>query len=161
MICPACQNTLTTQDVAGITVDVCRDGCGGIWFDHFELSKVDEQHEHAGEALMDIPRRADIRIDPQAKRPCPRCDGVIMMQHFFSIKRRVVVDECAECGGLWLDAGELAEIRGLFPDSAARQAATTAYFNDLAAAMTSSAKTGKALRFVSRADPGNGQQAAA
>ena len=161
MICPACRNPLSSQTVGDITVDVCRDGCGGIWFDHFELRKVDERHEHAGETLLDIPRRAGAPLDPQAKRHCPRCEGVIMMQHFFSIKRRVVVDECAECGGLWLDAGELAEIRGLFPDTAAREAATTAYFNDLAAAMTSSKKTKKALRFVAPAGRGNGPQAQA
>jgi len=26
-------------------VDVCQNGCGGIWFDNFELEKVDEKHE--------------------------------------------------------------------------------------------------------------------
>ena len=34
------------------------------------------------------------------------------MRHFFSPKRRVEVDECPNCGGYWLDAGELAAIQG-------------------------------------------------
>jgi Zn-finger nucleic acid-binding protein len=32
-------------------------------------------------------------------------------RHFFSAKRRVEVDQCPNCGGYWLDAGELALIR--------------------------------------------------
>jgi Zn-finger nucleic acid-binding protein len=32
-------------------------------------------------------------------------------RHFFSAKRRIEVDECPNCGGYWLDAGELAQIR--------------------------------------------------
>ena len=33
------------------------------------------------------------------------------MRHFYSPQRRVEVDECPNCGGVWLDAGELASIR--------------------------------------------------
>ena len=29
----------------------------------------------------------------------------------FSLQRQVLVDECPNCGGFWLDAGELADIR--------------------------------------------------
>lgn len=32
-------------------------------------------------------------------------------RHFFSARRQVQVDECPNCGGYWLDAGELAQIR--------------------------------------------------
>jgi Zn-finger nucleic acid-binding protein len=32
-------------------------------------------------------------------------------RHFFSAKRRVEVDQCPNCGGYWLDAGELNQIR--------------------------------------------------
>ena len=43
MKCPACGNELSQMVAGEITVDVCKGGCGGIWFDHFELQKVDEQ----------------------------------------------------------------------------------------------------------------------
>jgi Zn-finger nucleic acid-binding protein len=36
---------------------------------------------------------------------------VKLKRHFFSAKRRVEVDQCPNCGGYWLDAGELALIR--------------------------------------------------
>jgi Zn-finger nucleic acid-binding protein len=36
---------------------------------------------------------------------------VKLHRHFFSAKRRVEVDQCPNCGGYWLDAGELALVR--------------------------------------------------
>jgi uncharacterized protein len=52
--CPACGNSLTTTTAGRITVDVCERGCGGIWFDRYELMRVDEADESAGEGLLEI-----------------------------------------------------------------------------------------------------------
>ncbi len=111
MKCPACFNELTPFQVGDLTVDVCQGGCGGIWFDAFELQQVDEEHERAGEPLLDIQCDERLVVDKTRKRECPRCVGVKLHRHFFSAKRRVEVDECPGCGGYWLDAGELASIR--------------------------------------------------
>jgi Zn-finger nucleic acid-binding protein len=111
MKCPACFNELTQTQVGSLVVDVCQRGCGGIWFDVFELERVDEEGEVAGEPLLHINRDERIVVDPSRKRDCPRCAEVRLHRHFFSAKRRVEVDQCPNCGGYWLDAGELAEIR--------------------------------------------------
>jgi|ERR1043166_8177459 Zn-finger nucleic acid-binding protein len=111
MKCPACFNDLTTLQVGNLTVDVCQGGCGGIWFDAFELQQADEQTEEVGERLLEITRDPRIHVDPTRKRDCPRCDAMKLQRHFFSAKRRVELDECPNCGGYWLDAGELAQIR--------------------------------------------------
>ena len=111
MKCPACFNDLTEMQVGSLAVDVCQGGCGGIWFDAFELQRADEEQEVAGERLLNIERDERIQVDPNRKRDCPRCSGVKLKRHFFSPKRRVEVDECPNCGGYWLDAGELAQIR--------------------------------------------------
>src|SRR5262245_37480117 len=111
MKCPACFSDLTEAQVGSLVVDVCQGGCGGIWFDAFELQRVDEDQEGAGERLLNLPRDERIQLDPARKRDCPRCSGVKLKRHFFSPKRRVEVDECPNCGGYWLDAGELAQIR--------------------------------------------------
>ena len=91
-------------------MDVCQGGCGGIWFDAFELQQADDPTEDVGERLLEISRDKRIRVDPTRKRDCPR-DGNKLQRHYFSAKRRVEVDECPNCGGYWLDAGELALIR--------------------------------------------------
>jgi len=111
MKCPACYNELTQLEVGSIVVDVCQDGCGGIWFDAFELQRVDEEQERAGEPLLHIRRNERLTVDQSRKRECPRCTGVKLHRHFFSAKRRVEVDQCPNCGGYWLDAGELALVR--------------------------------------------------
>ena len=111
MKCPACFHQLTEIQVGDLRVDVCQRGCGGIWFDAFELQRVDDTDEPAGDPLLQIQRDGRLRIDPGRKRECPRCLGVKLHRHFFSAKRRVEVDQCPNCGGYWLDAGELEQIR--------------------------------------------------
>jgi hypothetical protein len=119
MKCPACANELTPLRVSNLTVDVCQGGCGGIWFDAFELRKVDEEFETAGNPLLHLRRDERLIVDQSRKRECPRCAGVKLHRHFFSAQRRVEVDECPGCGGCWLDAGELALIRAEKSQSAA------------------------------------------
>jgi uncharacterized protein len=111
MKCPACFNELTLFQLRDLTVDVCQGGCGGVWFDAFELQKVDDERETAGDPLLNIQRNQGLIVDKSRKRECPRCVGVKLHRHFFSAKRRVEVDECPGCAGYWLDAGELASIR--------------------------------------------------
>src|SRR5258707_13500020 len=111
MKCPACFNELTEIQVGSVEVDVCHGGCGGVWLDAFELQRVDEESETAGEQLLDIPRDETLVVDFARKRECPRCTGFKLKRHFFSAKRQIEVDECPNCAGYWLDAGELARIR--------------------------------------------------
>jgi Zn-finger nucleic acid-binding protein len=111
MRCPACFNELSQLKVGELVVDVCQGGCGGIWFDAFELQKVDEENESLGEPLLHIRRNERLTVDQSRKRECPRCTGVKLHRHFFSAKRRVEVDQCPNCAGYWLDAGELALVR--------------------------------------------------
>lgn len=133
MNCPACAHALTPITVGELTVDACEGGCGGIWFDHYELRKVDEPVEHLGDPLLDVKRDASVVVDPAKRYGCPKCtDGVVMMRHFWSVKRTVTIDECPECGGVFLDAGELAAIRAEFPSHEAKEAAADAYFAQVA-----------------------------
>lgn len=111
MKCPACFNELTQMQVGHLSVDVCQGGCGGIWFDAFELQRVDERHEAAGDTLLEVRNDPLVAVDPTRKRECPRCAGIKLLRHFFSARRRIEVDECPNCGGYWLDHGELAQIR--------------------------------------------------
>ena len=121
MKCPVCFNELLPTQVGSLVVDVCQGGCGGIWFDAFELQRVDEEDEIAGEPLLQIKRDERIAVDTARKRECPRCAEMRLHRHFFSAKRRVQVDQCPNCGGYWLDAGELAEIRAEKAETARSQ----------------------------------------
>ena len=131
MKCPACSNSLQQITIKEVTVNVCKDGCGGIWFDNFEIKKFDEPHESAGQSLLDIEKDESIIIDRTKRLKCPKCDDVVMMRHFFSVKKEVEVDECPGCGGFWLDAGELRSIRALFNTEQEREEAAQKYFSEL------------------------------
>lgn len=131
MKCPACGNELKEMTAGDVAVDVCEGGCGGIWFDWFELKKFDEPHEAAGEALLEVSRDQGVSVDHNKRLNCPKCDDIVMMRHFFSIKKAVVVDECPGCAGFWLDAGELGQIRGLFKTEVERHKAAEEYFDEV------------------------------
>lgn len=117
--------------VQDVTVDVCEGGCGGIWFDWFELQKVDEPDEVAGEQLLDVRRNPSVDVDRMASRKCPRCEGQIMLRHFASVKREVSVDECPACAGFFLDHGELNQIRSQFGSEDERREAAQELFDQM------------------------------
>jgi Zn-finger nucleic acid-binding protein len=117
--------------VEDIAVDVCKQGCGGLWFDKFELQKVDEPHESAGESLLQIIVEKNVATDHSQRRKCPKCEDITMMRHFFSVKKEVEVDECPNCGGFWLDYGELGRIRSQYASEEERKAAAKDYFENI------------------------------
>jgi len=93
---------------------------------------VNEATEPAGEGLLDVARDKSVAVDLDRRRLCPKCtDGVVTMRHFTSVERKVTIDECPECGGIWLDAGELRAIRTEFPTDEAREAAADEYFAEV------------------------------
>lgn len=111
MKCPACFHELTQFTIGGVTVDACEGGCAGIWFDAFELQRLDEQHEVAAAKVLHLQHNPALVVDRARKRDCPRCASVKLKRHFFSAKKQVEVDHCPSCGGYWLDTGELEKIR--------------------------------------------------
>ena len=110
MDCPACSHALTEIQVGSVKLDVCAGGCAGIWFDAFELQRVEKEHPGIGDALVNVPRDPALQVDFSFKRSCPRCDDIKLKRHFFSARKEVEVDQCPNCGGYWLDAGELEKI---------------------------------------------------
>jgi uncharacterized protein len=111
MNCPVCAKSLESVESNGVTVDVCAAGCGGIWFDQFELRRFDGPEVPAPEVLLSIAKNPAIAVATAHKRPCPRCVEIRLKRRLFNPRSLVEIDECGGCGGIWLDAGELAKIR--------------------------------------------------
>ncbi|HLA83783.1 MAG TPA: zf-TFIIB domain-containing protein [Thermoguttaceae bacterium] len=129
MKCPACDHELHVMEAGGVVVDVCDGGCGGIWFDHFELRKFDEPRESEGETLIEVGRNPNTVVDRSVRRLCPHCAGIVMMRHSYSPNDEVEIDECPNCGSIWLDAGELAGIRERFATDEQRSEAAKAWLD--------------------------------
>src|SRR3989449_25889 len=96
MNCPACGTAMTEMTAGDAKVQACKGGCGGLWFDEWQLRKVDQPDQSAGEALLHIEQNAAVKLDPNQRRKCPRDPDIVMMQHFWSVKRDVVVDRSEE-----------------------------------------------------------------
>ena len=125
--CPVCSRRLKPLVADGITVDVCHGGCGGLWFDNFELEKFRKPHDDAGDALLNVPFDPAVKVDHRRKRHCPKCRDMPMRRHYYSRFQQVEVDSCPNCGGYWLDCGELARVRRDVKDAAALKKLAHAY----------------------------------
>ena len=52
MKCISCSSELKTLSFNSIVLDVCQDGCGGIWFDAGELDKFDYENEQVSDQIL-------------------------------------------------------------------------------------------------------------
>jgi Zn-finger nucleic acid-binding protein len=102
MLCPKCQQpTLQEQYVEGTDLIANRCvRCKGIWFDRGELRRVIAE----ADSELPIPHKA-VRL--QAR--CPKCDKPLYAFHY--PQTRVTIEVCKRCAGIWLDAGEISQIR--------------------------------------------------
>jgi len=98
--------------IGGAEIDECPT-CHGLYFDNFELNKVDEQNEGDGPELDRILSYDSEVVGTRPKLVCPKC-SMKMREHRYSAACEVKVDECSSCGALWLDKGELGLIRKNF-----------------------------------------------
>jgi len=99
--CPACESAALTglHDRSGVAYDCCAK-CRGVWLDGGELSQ-----------LMGKPFPEALLAPKDGDRGCPRCAKPIQRGGF--LNPALIVDRCAYCSGLWLDASELRVVRKL------------------------------------------------
>lgn len=130
--CPRTGKPLKALQIQGISLDIS-EGCGGVWLDRYELKKLDEAHESAGDELVAaLAPFADSKIDLLARIKCPKCPDVVMMRNFYSPQRSVQIDTCPVCAGIWLDPGELLGVRSLFKTEAERKAYVKKFTDEVA-----------------------------
>ena len=121
--CPACQKEMKKVFVPseGVNVDICIDGCGGIYFDTREFKYFDEQDENIEEIVKAAEGKTFAKVDESLPRTCPVC-GARMVKNYASVKKEVQIDECYSCGGKFLDHGELEKIRAQYATEEERSA---------------------------------------
>jgi len=115
MKCPRTNEPLTIIKVGGIELDVSK-GCGGVWFDNFEIDKFTSANSDHGKVLVKHLKQFHKPLSDEGTRlNCPKDTDVVMMRRFFSGKQQIEIDECPACGGIWLDVAELDQIHEIFP----------------------------------------------
>lgn len=92
-------NQVTTKDDV-ICYDMCKN-CGSLWLDKGELDKTAFQVEGSIEYCSQIPEAS------KPVRKCPRCDNSNLYAVRFLNETDIILHHCRNCGGFWLDGGEL------------------------------------------------------
>jgi len=102
--CPACGKEMQKIYLfdKGINIDICTFGCGGIYFDNQELQQFNQEHD-TDEIDRIYKGLTFTPADQSQKRICP-C-GTPMAKHY--APGGVQIDNCYNCGGVFLDYGEL------------------------------------------------------
>ena len=113
--CPACGKEMHKifMQESGSALDVCLDGCGGIFFDGQELKHFDEQAESIEELKQTMEGKTFEKTDETVIRICPVC-GNNMVKNSVSVKHEITIDECYNCGGKFFDHSELESMRGQY-----------------------------------------------
>jgi uncharacterized protein len=73
------------------------------------------EDEYFARQNAELIREMRAKLDAERKKAalsahlekCPRCGGGLKEQHIEDVK----IDECQDCGGVWLDRGELDQLR--------------------------------------------------
>lgn len=122
--CPACGKPMQKIFMldAGFNLDVCVDGCGGIFFDGQELKYFDEEHENIDELKEILKNKTFEKTDESLTRVCPVC-GNNMVKNYVSGKNAIQIDECYNCGAKFMDNDELIKMREEYPTEKDRQQA--------------------------------------
>lgn len=119
--CPACGKAMEKVFIPsqGINIDICTQGCGGIYFDNKEFDKFDEKGEDISTILEKISNKNFEKVNDSIGRNCPNC-GAKMVKNSTSIHQNISVDDCYTCGGKFLDNGELQKIRAEYENNEER-----------------------------------------
>lgn len=106
MKCLSCGNEMTSNQVvthkASVTYDMCEE-CGSLWLDAGELDKLAFQVEGDIEYCS---QEKDAKQDAKPLK-CPRCDDSDLDRVKFIGTDETILHRCGNCGGFWLDAGQL------------------------------------------------------
>ena len=118
MDCPKCVGKLQKKLIEEVEVDSCF-ACEGIWFDAGELERVikadavDFRFIDVGREEFDGKEVAEFKEELDKKEAlCPRCtDGTILVRKEYKGRHPVNIDVCPKGHGIWLDGGEIQELR--------------------------------------------------
>ncbi|MBM4272559.1 MAG: hypothetical protein FJ139_10475 [Deltaproteobacteria bacterium] len=110
MKCLNCDQEMMNYEIRKLihklSYDIC-EACGGLWLDRGELDKMAFQVQGSIEYCSE-----DEAKNASGKaQNCPRCQGLPLHKvYFIADSTGTILDHCKNCGGFWLDGGELSKI---------------------------------------------------
>jgi uncharacterized protein len=106
MKCLNCGTEMTNIQVVtkkdSISYDMC-ERCGSLWLDAGELDKM----AFKVEGSIEYCEQEKEKLPEKTARRCPRCDDFTLDKVKFLESDDIFLHYCRNCGGFWLDGGEL------------------------------------------------------
>lgn len=118
-LCPVCRIELKPQVHLGVTIDVCP-ACAGIWFDADEMTRLNNIDEAILPRIDSLYQPQIVGYDPPWDRRCPTCDQMLRPYHYLYTSD-IELDTCDQCGGVWVDNGELEKMNRVLADARAME----------------------------------------
>lgn len=94
-------NNLVQTKKDQISYDMC-ENCGSFWLDAGELDKM----AFKVDGSIEYSSKDKIQESAEKSKKCPRCDDTTLDKVSF-IGSDIALDRCGNCGGFWLDGGDL------------------------------------------------------
>ena len=112
LTCPACGAEMTKLFIAdkAINIDICAEGCGGIYFDNKEIQEFSGENDDLSEIKKLLEGKNFMPVDETKTRICPACKTPMAKTNAFGVQ----IDTCYKCGGIFLDNGEFEYVRAKF-----------------------------------------------
>lgn len=113
-VCPDDNLPLEPRTLRNVTVDVCKK-CAGVFFDEGEINRLRLDGNNAMVELEDEVRPSDdhlvdFMVMKETPRACPNCrSSMDKMRYLYNSP--VMLDSCSNCGGVWVEDGELRSMR--------------------------------------------------
>jgi Zn-finger nucleic acid-binding protein len=126
--CPTCGSEFSTRTVEDVSIDYCA-VCGGVWLEHGELETLTGHRGRSygrpaddpdgaadpaedGGLLAAVTGALDGEDRPATQEEvlvtCPACETETHKR----VGEAVTIDHCPDCGGVWLEYGELEALTG-------------------------------------------------
>lgn len=112
LLCPACGRKMAKIYISDLEfcIDICTEGCGGLFFDNRELQNIIDSEEVLNKIIHYLDNESFKKVNGSDERICPLCKTpMVKIGH----NSTVVIDVCNSCGAKFLDNDELQKIKSI------------------------------------------------
>ena len=104
--CPACVRAMPYTEFQGMKIENCFD-CGGLWLEKGETEAI-LRAENLPYSLLNPPaRNPSAVLVSRGERQCGNCEQPLQVVDIEGVQ----AEGCRVCGGLWLERGELGDLK--------------------------------------------------
>ncbi|VAX32256.1 hypothetical protein MNBD_NITROSPIRAE01-373 [hydrothermal vent metagenome] len=107
-LCPRCHETLTRFEYGESALDACPT-CEGFWLDTRDFNALTSERNVYADKSIPYEYQKQALPNEVNYLACPLCESMMNRKNFRKISG-VLIDQCRD-HGIWLDAGELDQIR--------------------------------------------------